>query len=55
VEDLKFKVNQQKLNQDMEMYHSQRMTAKEIQEATGVSAATTYRELEKSKLFLIKT
>ena len=28
---------------------SERMTVKEIQEATGVSAATIYRELKKSK------
>jgi DeoR/GlpR family transcriptional regulator of sugar metabolism len=31
------------------MYHSQRMTVKEIQEATGVSAATIYRELKKEQ------
>ncbi len=34
------KVNQQKLNQAISMYHSKRMTVKEIQKATGVSAAT---------------
>jgi DNA invertase Pin-like site-specific DNA recombinase len=34
------KVNQQKLNQAIAMYHSQRMTVKKIQKATGVSAAT---------------
>jgi DeoR/GlpR family transcriptional regulator of sugar metabolism len=31
------------------MYHSERMTVKEIQEATGVSAATIYRELKKEQ------
>ena len=44
------KVNQQKLNQAIAMCHSQRITVKEIQEATGVSAATIYRELKKSKI-----
>ena len=29
---------------------SERMTVKEIQEATGVSAATVYQELKKSKI-----
>ena len=43
------KVNQQKLNQAIAMYHSERMTVKEIQEATGVSAATIYRELKKEQ------
>src|SRR4051794_20650087 len=43
------KVNQQKLNQAISMYHSQRMTVKEIQETTGVSAATIYRELKKEQ------
>jgi DNA invertase Pin-like site-specific DNA recombinase len=39
------KVNQQKLNQAMAMYHSKRLTVKEIQEATGISSATLYRAL----------
>ncbi|WP_309143517.1 helix-turn-helix domain-containing protein [Bacillus sp. V3B] len=43
------KVNQQKLNQAIAMYHSEQMTVKEIQEATGVSAATIYRELKKEQ------
>jgi DNA invertase Pin-like site-specific DNA recombinase len=43
------KVNQQKLNQAIAMYHSERMTVKEIQEATGVSAATLYRSLKKEQ------
>lgn len=43
------KVNQQKLNQAIALYHSQRMSVKEIQEATGISAATLYRELNKEK------
>ena len=43
------KVNQQRLNQAIAMYHSERMTVKEIQEATGVSAATIYRELKKEQ------
>jgi DNA invertase Pin-like site-specific DNA recombinase len=43
------KVNQQKLNQAIAMYHSKRMTIKEIQEATGVSATTLYRSLKKEQ------
>jgi DNA invertase Pin-like site-specific DNA recombinase len=43
------KVNQQKLNQAIAMYHSKRMTVKEIQEATGVSAATLYRSLKEEQ------
>lgn len=37
------KVNQQKLNQAVALYHSKRMTVKEISDATGVSSATLYR------------
>lgn len=44
------KVNQQKLNQALALYHSQRMSVKEIQGATGISAATLYRELNKEKV-----
>jgi hypothetical protein len=44
------KVNQQKLNQAIAMYHSQRMAGKELQEATDVSTATIYLELKKSKI-----
>lgn len=43
------KVNQQKLNQAIAMYHSQRMAVKEIEEATGVLAATIYWELKKEQ------
>ena len=43
------KVNQQKFNQAIAMYRSERMTVKEIQEATGVSTATIYRELKKEQ------
>ena len=43
------KVNQQNFNPAIPMYHSQRMTVKEIQEATGVSAATIYRKLKKEQ------
>ena len=43
------KVDQQKLNQALAMYHSQRMTVKEIGEATGVSSSTIYRSLKKEK------
>ena len=43
------KVNQQKLNQAIAMYYSQRMTVKEIEEATGVSAATIYHQLKKEQ------
>jgi DNA invertase Pin-like site-specific DNA recombinase len=41
--------HQKKLNQAIAMYHSERMTIKEIQEATGVSTATIYRELKKEQ------
>jgi len=43
------KVNQQKLNQAIAMYHSKRMTVREIRESTGVSAATLYRSLKKEE------
>lgn len=43
------KVNQQKLNQAIAMYHSQKMKVKEIQESTGVSAATIFQELKKEQ------
>lgn len=43
------KANQQKLNQAITLYHSQRMDVKAIQEATGISSATLYRELNKEK------
>jgi DNA invertase Pin-like site-specific DNA recombinase len=39
------KVNQQKLNQAVAMYHSKRLTVKEIQEASGISSTTLYRAL----------
>jgi predicted phage gp36 major capsid-like protein len=35
-----------KLNQANAMYHSKRMTVKEIQETTEVSAATLFRSLK---------
>ncbi|KMY52542.1 resolvase [Bacillus sp. FJAT-27231] len=44
------KVNQQKLNQAIALYHSKRMSVKEIQEATGVSAPTLYRALKKEQI-----
>ncbi|MGM0878692.1 MAG: hypothetical protein ACQEWV_29410 [Bacillota bacterium] len=47
--DNTFRVNQQKLNQAIAMYHSKLMTVKEIQEATGVSAAILYRSLKKEQ------
>ncbi|MGK9428947.1 recombinase family protein [Bacillus atrophaeus] len=34
------KVNKQKLNQALALYHSKRMTVREIQEITGISPAT---------------
>lgn len=43
------KVNQQKLNQAIALYHSQRMSVKEIQEATGISPATLYRSLKEEQ------
>lgn len=33
------KVNQQKVNQSIALYHSERMSVKEIQEATVISSA----------------
>jgi hypothetical protein len=42
-------VNPQKLNQTVAMYHSKRMTVKEIQEATGISAATLYQSLKEEQ------
>jgi DNA invertase Pin-like site-specific DNA recombinase len=42
-------VNQQKLIKAIAMYHSRRMTVKEIQEATGISAATLYRSLKEEQ------
>lgn len=41
------KVNQQKLNQAVALYHSQKVSVKEIQEATEISAATLYRNIKK--------
>ena len=41
------KVNQKKLNEAIALYYSQRMSVKEIQEATGISASTLYRSLER--------
>jgi DNA invertase Pin-like site-specific DNA recombinase len=43
------KVNQQMLDQALAMYHSQRMSVREIEEATGVSASTIYRSIRKEK------
>ncbi|PTL38092.1 recombinase family protein [Alkalicoccus saliphilus] len=43
------KVNQQKLNQALALYHSQRMSVREIEEATGVSAATLYRQIKRER------
>lgn len=44
------KVNQQKLNQALALYHSQRMSVREIQGATGISAATLYRAINKERM-----
>ena len=41
------KVNQPKLIQASDLCHSQRMRVHDIQEATGISAATLYRKLNK--------
>ncbi|MFL0364888.1 recombinase family protein [Pseudobacillus sp. 179-B 2D1 NHS] len=49
------KVNQQKLHQAMALYRSQRMSVKEIQEATGVPAATLYRGLNQEKTLTTTT
>ncbi|MED4286777.1 recombinase family protein [Priestia megaterium] len=43
------KVNQQKLNEAISLYLSQKMTVLEIQEATGISRTTLYRSLKKIK------
>ncbi|WP_111291058.1 recombinase family protein [Bacillus safensis] len=40
------KVNKQKLNQALALYHSKRMTVREIQEITGISPATLYRAIK---------
>jgi DNA invertase Pin-like site-specific DNA recombinase len=42
-------VNKQKLSQALAMYHSQRMSVREIEEATGVSASTIYRSIKKER------
>ncbi|WP_404337964.1 hypothetical protein [Planococcus rifietoensis] len=36
------KVNQQKINEAIALYHSKRISVKELQEATGISAAILY-------------
>ncbi|MGX4607737.1 recombinase family protein [Priestia sp. JNUCC 25] len=43
------RVNQQKLNEAISLYFSQKMTVLEIQEATGISRTTLYRSLKKIK------
>ncbi|GAB1774202.1 recombinase family protein [Priestia megaterium] len=43
------KVNQQKLNEAISLYFSQKMTVVQIQEATGISRTTLYRSLKKIK------
>ncbi|MGR6341658.1 recombinase family protein [Priestia megaterium] len=43
------KVNQQKLNEAISLYLSQKMTVMQIQEATGISRTTLYRPLKKIK------
>jgi DNA invertase Pin-like site-specific DNA recombinase len=43
------KVNQQKLNEAISLYLSQKMTVMQIQEATGISRTTLYRSLKKIK------
>lgn len=40
------KVNKQKLIQALALYHSKRMTVREIQEITGISPATLYRAIK---------
>ncbi|MBI1630377.1 recombinase family protein [Bacillus safensis] len=40
------RVNKQKLNQALALYHSKRMTVREIQEITGISPATLYRAIK---------
>lgn len=43
------KVKQQKLNHAMALYRSKRISVKEIQEATRISAAPLYRGLKLEK------
>lgn len=43
------KVNESKLRQAVALYHSERMSVREIQEATGISRATLYREIKKEQ------
>jgi DNA invertase Pin-like site-specific DNA recombinase len=41
------KVDERRLRQAIALYHSERMSVREIQEATGISRATLYREIKK--------
>ena len=43
------KLNKKMFNQAIAIYYSKILTVKEIQEATGVSAATIYRKLKKEQ------
>ncbi|XKF08500.1 helix-turn-helix domain-containing protein [Planococcus rifietoensis] len=38
------------MNHAIALYHSNRMSVKEIKEATGISPATLYRALKKEKI-----
>ncbi|MFP7416044.1 recombinase family protein [Priestia filamentosa] len=43
------RVDEKKLRQAIALYHSKRMSVREIQEATGISRATLYREIKKEQ------
>ncbi|PAK45367.1 recombinase family protein [Priestia megaterium] len=45
------KVDQQKLNQAISLYNTKEMSVMKIQEVTGISRTTLYRELRKLKRF----
>ncbi|WP_019390478.1 recombinase family protein [Priestia filamentosa] len=45
------KVDQKKLQQAIAFYYSKRLSVREIQEATGISRATLYREIKKEKTY----
>ncbi|MGG1218232.1 recombinase family protein [Priestia endophytica] len=44
------KVDEKKLRQAIALYYSKRLSVREIQEATGISRATLYRELKKEQI-----
>ncbi|MGK9185694.1 recombinase family protein [Priestia filamentosa] len=43
------KIDERKLKHAVALYHSERMSVREIQEATGISRATLYREIKRER------